>query len=126
MHRRRRGCIAFWASTGDTLPYFIQASLPTAAFVIFGTQEVSSSCCPERSSHKFYPKDFLRAWGIIALAGFISRPFRRRSPSKESSNSGAMRVVLPASNMTRKDTLDSLPPDVPKKDTIYDKDVQIV
>ncbi|KAF7353836.1 hypothetical protein MVEN_01069200 [Mycena venus] len=104
------GCIAFWASTGDTLPYFIQASLPTAAFIIFGTQE-----------------DFLRAWGVIALAGFISRPFRCQSPSKESSNSKAIHVVLPASNLTRQDTLDdSLPPDAPKNNIIYEKDVQIV
>ncbi|KAF7353831.1 hypothetical protein MVEN_01068700 [Mycena venus] len=104
------GCIAFWASAGDTLPYFIQASLPTAAFIIIGTQE-----------------DFLCAWGIIALAEFISRPFQHQSPSKESSNSKAIHVVLPASNLTRQDTLDdSLPPAVPKKDIIWEKDVQIV
>lgn len=108
-------CFAFWSSTGADFPYFLQASLPTAAFVVFGTQE-----------------DFLRAWGITAAARFISRPFRRRSPSKESSNSGATHVVLPASNLTRQDTMDSLPPDIPKKNTIYsknelsDKDVQIV
>ncbi|KAF7359112.1 hypothetical protein MSAN_01252700 [Mycena sanguinolenta] len=45
------GCVAFWSETGADFPYFIQASLPTAAFVVFGTQE-----------------DFLRAWGIIAVA----------------------------------------------------------
>ncbi|KAJ7084845.1 hypothetical protein B0H15DRAFT_383134 [Mycena belliarum] len=36
-------CIAFWSSSGDNLPYFIQASLPTAAFLIFGTQRVRSN-----------------------------------------------------------------------------------
>ncbi|KAL5485048.1 hypothetical protein ACEPAI_7690 [Sanghuangporus weigelae] len=43
-------CITFWAKTGAELPYIIQASLPTAAFIIFGTQ-----------------KDLLEAWGIIYL-----------------------------------------------------------
>ncbi|KAJ7932697.1 hypothetical protein B0H13DRAFT_2650693 [Mycena leptocephala] len=32
-------CVSFWSSTGDNIPYIIQASLPTAAFFIFGTQE---------------------------------------------------------------------------------------
>ncbi|KAJ7177450.1 hypothetical protein C8R43DRAFT_1118442 [Mycena crocata] len=31
-------CIAFWSSSGDTLPYIVQASLPTAAFLTFGSQ----------------------------------------------------------------------------------------
>ncbi|KAJ7162081.1 hypothetical protein C8R46DRAFT_343167 [Mycena filopes] len=59
-------CITFWSSSGDNLPYIIQASLPTASFIIFGTQH-----------------DFLRAWGIIAAARFISRPFSRRSAQEE-------------------------------------------
>ncbi|KAJ6500744.1 hypothetical protein C8R45DRAFT_978971 [Mycena sanguinolenta] len=91
------GCVAFWSATGADFPYFIEASLPTAAFLVFGTQE-----------------DFLRAWGIIAAARFISRPFRRRSPPNE--NSKAIHVVLATSNSTRRDTMDSLPPDVPEKD----------
>jgi hypothetical protein len=57
---RISGCIAFWSATGDYLPYLIQASrrwkpfntlchgshrlpVPTAAFLIFGTQSVSIS-----------------------------------------------------------------------------------
>ncbi|KAJ7215302.1 hypothetical protein B0H12DRAFT_355316 [Mycena haematopus] len=91
------GCFAFWSETGADFPYFIQASLPTVAFVIFGTQE-----------------DFLHAWGIVAAARFISRPFRRRSTSNE--NPKAILVTLSTSNLTRQDTMDSLPPDVPEKD----------
>ncbi|KAF7359111.1 hypothetical protein MSAN_01252600 [Mycena sanguinolenta] len=70
-------------TTGDEFPYFIEASLPTAAFLVFGTQQ-----------------DFLRAWGIIAAARFISRPLRRRSTSNMSSK--AIPVVL-----TTKEQFDS-------------------
>ncbi|KAF7331221.1 hypothetical protein MSAN_02440900 [Mycena sanguinolenta] len=38
------GCVAFWAETGADFPYFIEASLPTAAFVVFGTQEDFFAC----------------------------------------------------------------------------------
>jgi len=90
-------CIGFWSKTGDDFPYIVQASLPTAAFVIFGTQQ-----------------DFLRAWGIIAVARFISRPFRRRSTSKQSST---IPVALPTSDLKRQDTVDSLPTTVSEKDS---------
>ncbi|KAF8191624.1 hypothetical protein K438DRAFT_1762793 [Mycena galopus ATCC 62051] len=90
-------CIGFWSKTGDDFPYIVQASLPTAAFVIFGTQQ-----------------DFLRAWGIIAVARFISRPFRRRSTSKQSS---AIPVALPTSDLKRQDTVDSLPTTISEKDS---------
>ncbi|THH05816.1 hypothetical protein EW145_g4516 [Phellinidium pouzarii] len=43
-------CVSFWESSGDELPYVIQASLPTAAFLIFGTQ-----------------RDLLEAWGVLRL-----------------------------------------------------------
>ncbi|KAJ6448135.1 hypothetical protein C8R47DRAFT_1324809 [Mycena vitilis] len=56
------GCITFWSSIGDNLPYIIQASLPTAAFLIFGTQE-----------------DLLRVWGVTAAVKFLFRPFVPRS-----------------------------------------------
>ncbi|KAJ7348888.1 hypothetical protein DFH08DRAFT_863713 [Mycena albidolilacea] len=62
------GCVAFWAESGADFPYLVQASYPTAAFIIFGTQ-----------------KDYLRAWGITAAIEFISRPCRRRSTPKGAS-----------------------------------------
>ncbi|KAJ7611717.1 hypothetical protein FB45DRAFT_940784 [Roridomyces roridus] len=40
------GCVVFWSSRGNDFAYLIQASLPTAAFLIFGTQD-----------------DLWRAWG---------------------------------------------------------------
>ncbi|PAV19456.1 hypothetical protein PNOK_0439000 [Pyrrhoderma noxium] len=43
-------CIAFWSRTGAEIPYIFQASLPTAAFVIFGSQ-----------------KDLLEAWYITYI-----------------------------------------------------------
>ncbi|KAF7331220.1 hypothetical protein MSAN_02440800 [Mycena sanguinolenta] len=85
------GCVAFWSATGAEFPYFVEASLPTAAFLVFGTQE-----------------DFLHAWGIIAAARFISRQFRQRSTSNK--NSKARSVVFATSNLTLRDTMDSLPP----------------
>ncbi|KAJ6500745.1 hypothetical protein C8R45DRAFT_1210471 [Mycena sanguinolenta] len=91
------GCVAFWSATGAEFPYFIEASLPTAAFVVFGTQE-----------------DFLRAWGIIAAVRFISGPFRRRTASNETSK--AIPTALTTSKLPRRDTMDTLPPEVPEKD----------
>ncbi|KAL5485049.1 hypothetical protein ACEPAI_7691 [Sanghuangporus weigelae] len=49
-------CIGFWSKAGAELPYIIQASLPTAAFIIFGTQP-----------------DLLEVWGIIRFLRFIRR-----------------------------------------------------
>ncbi|KAL5507117.1 hypothetical protein ACEPAH_6573 [Sanghuangporus vaninii] len=49
-------CISFWSKTGAEFPYIIQASLPTAAFVVFGTQ-----------------RDILEAWGVIRLWHFLRR-----------------------------------------------------
>ncbi|KAJ7778794.1 hypothetical protein DFH07DRAFT_796022 [Mycena maculata] len=54
-------CVAFWSSSGDDLPYIIQASLPTAAFLIFGSQD-----------------DLLRVWGVTAAATFVYRLFARK------------------------------------------------
>ncbi|KAJ7491051.1 hypothetical protein FB451DRAFT_1221864 [Mycena latifolia] len=100
-------CVGFWSSTGDSAPYIIQASLPTAAFLIFGTQQ-----------------DILEAWGIIAAVSFISRPFSRSVPSKEPK---VAHVVLPTTSLTRQDTFDTIPPE---KDTDLHvqvkKDIQIV
>jgi len=81
------GCIAFWSSTGDTLPYVIQASLPTAAFLIFGTQA-----------------EILRAWGVTAVVAFLTRPFSRspKEPPK------AIHISFPTSNVKRQDTMDTI------------------
>ncbi|KAJ7162082.1 hypothetical protein C8R46DRAFT_1103412 [Mycena filopes] len=105
-------CIAFWSSSGDNLPYIIQASLPTAAFLIFGTQG-----------------DILRVWGITAAARFISRPFVRRSPAPEKVPAAIlnpvprpMPVVYPIRPLRRHETVNTMatiPPDVPEKDSIY-------
>ncbi|OCB86828.1 hypothetical protein A7U60_g6001 [Sanghuangporus baumii] len=43
-------CIGFWSQQGDDAPYIIQASLPTVAFIVFGTQS-----------------DILETWGINAF-----------------------------------------------------------
>ncbi|KAJ7491048.1 hypothetical protein FB451DRAFT_1124663 [Mycena latifolia] len=103
-------CVGFWSSTGDNVPYIIQASLPTAAFLIFGTQQ-----------------DILEAWGIIAALSFISRRFSRFLPSKEPQQ--ISHVVFPSTNLRRKDTLDTIPPDPPEKDTVIHiqvkKDIQV-
>ncbi|KAJ7491044.1 hypothetical protein FB451DRAFT_1166349 [Mycena latifolia] len=96
-------CIAFWASSGDDFPYLIQASLPTAAFLIFGTQRVSQKSIPSiYVSKTLLPKDLLRAWGITAAMAFISRPFSRFCSSKESLK--ATHVVGNSINLTRQDT----------------------
>jgi len=96
-------CISFWSSTGDDIPYFIQASLPTAAFLIFGTQG-----------------DLLRACGVTAAVAFISRPFSHFLPSTEPSRSKATPVVLPTEDSRRED----IPPAVPEKDTVLHITVQ--
>ncbi|KAJ7700828.1 hypothetical protein B0H17DRAFT_1046755 [Mycena rosella] len=106
------GCIGFWASTGGNLPYMIQASLPTAAFLIFGTQY-----------------DMLQVWGVVAATSFIARPFSRFFPSKKPLT--VSRVQLSAgTDLRRQDTIDSMPPDLPEKDTVleiqHEKSVQIV
>jgi len=93
-------CIAFWASTGDTLRAIIQASLPTAAFLIFGVQG-----------------DILRAWGITAAARFISSPFRRQSPL-DPSDSRTVPVLFSTSDSRPQDTLDNSHSEFIPKDTI--------
>ncbi|KAJ7827513.1 hypothetical protein B0H14DRAFT_2814597 [Mycena olivaceomarginata] len=101
-------CIAFWVSTGDLLPYIILASLPTVAFLMFGTQG-----------------DFLRAWGITAAARSIFRPFLRQFRPETSIS------TLPALYSTRRQgTLDTHHVDVLQMDTISandsEKHVEIV
>ncbi|KAJ6630277.1 hypothetical protein B0H10DRAFT_1983876 [Mycena sp. CBHHK59/15] len=91
------GCIAFWSSSGDNFPYIIQASLPTAAFLIFGTQG-----------------DILRVWGVTAAASFISRPFVRMFPSNKPPHSMDIHVAFPTTNLRREESMDNaLPPAVP-------------
>ncbi|PAV19457.1 hypothetical protein PNOK_0439100 [Pyrrhoderma noxium] len=51
-------CVGFWAKTGDELPYMIQASLPTAAFLIFGSQ-----------------KDLMEIWGLARAWSFVKHIF---------------------------------------------------
>ncbi|KAH8119186.1 hypothetical protein DFH11DRAFT_427971 [Phellopilus nigrolimitatus] len=60
-------CIGFWSRAGAELPYIIQASLPTAAFLIFGTQ-----------------KDLLEVWGVIRIWHWIRRKPRPVRVIKES------------------------------------------
>ncbi|KAI5123862.1 hypothetical protein M0805_005679 [Coniferiporia weirii] len=49
-------CMGFWSQQGDEAPYIIQASLPTAAFLIFGSQ-----------------REFLNTWGITSLWYWLRR-----------------------------------------------------
>jgi len=58
-------CIGFWSETGDDVPYIVQASLPTVAFVVFGTQ-----------------RDLMTAWGFFRLWDWIMRRPRRLNTSK--------------------------------------------
>jgi hypothetical protein len=65
-------------------------------------------------------QDYLRAWGITAAIGFISRPCRRRSTPKGSSVH--WETVHPASGLPQPhqatNTIKSLPPAVsPEKDS---------
>ncbi|KAJ7343106.1 hypothetical protein DFH08DRAFT_871729 [Mycena albidolilacea] len=96
-------CIAFWVSTGDLLPYIILASLPTVAFLMFGTQG-----------------DLLRAWGITAAVRSIFRLFLRQSRPETS--------ILYSTR--RQGTLDTHHVDVLHMDTISandsEKHVEIV
>ncbi|KAJ7233171.1 hypothetical protein C8J57DRAFT_1382319 [Mycena rebaudengoi] len=89
------GCIAFWSATGDNLPYLIQASLPTAAFLIFGTQ----------------------AWGIMAIAGIIARPFKSRSDSGKTPN--VIHVHFTTTQHSSEDVSDGrMAPPLPEKDMV--------
>ncbi|PAV19454.1 hypothetical protein PNOK_0438800 [Pyrrhoderma noxium] len=62
-------CVTFWTSPGEKLPYIIQASLPTAAFVIFGSQN-----------------DLLEVWGIMLIWKLLKnrlKPFITQSLKDE-------------------------------------------
>ncbi|KAJ7494391.1 hypothetical protein B0H11DRAFT_2392829 [Mycena galericulata] len=99
-------CVTFWASTGDDLPYIVQASLPTAAFLRFGTQS-----------------DLLRAWGISSLGQFVWRLVSnlRRSRSPPPEKASVTHVVLPpgSDGLNRWSTTNTIGPDVPEKDVAY-------
>lgn len=92
-------CIAFWSSSGDNLPYFIQASLPTAAFLIFGTQ-----------------RDILQAWRITTVVSFLSGAISRSLPSKESHTD--TQVAFPTMTVVQHNTMDHIPSQSINKDAV--------
>ncbi|KAJ7827534.1 hypothetical protein B0H14DRAFT_2595246 [Mycena olivaceomarginata] len=105
-------CISFWAASGNDLPYFIIASLPTAAFFIFGMHA-----------------DLLRAWGIASAASFIFRAFLCRSRS-ETSKSRTLPDPYSFNNSRRRGVVDDPHGDFLQMDAISDngsrETVQIV
>ncbi|KAJ7827527.1 hypothetical protein B0H14DRAFT_2814660 [Mycena olivaceomarginata] len=94
--------ISFWAASGSDLPYFIIASLPTAAFFVFGMHA-----------------DLLRAWGIAAAARFIFRAFLCRSRS-ETSKSRTLPDPYPFNNSRRRGVVDDPHGDFLQMDAISD------
>ncbi|KAF7373265.1 hypothetical protein MSAN_00535400 [Mycena sanguinolenta] len=103
------GCVAFWSATGAEFPYFVEASLPTAAFLVFGTQEDFFARMGNHCSSKIH-------FSSIPTALHVEQELQGEICQVPEKDPDLVNVVLSTSDSSRRGTVDGLPPEVPEKD----------